>query len=87
MRSPNSRARLRYHDYIASPDDMRYELIGGALILLPSPHRDHQAAQARLGSPLHLFAAPNEPGEVYFAPRDVVLSNTDVLQPDLMFIS
>ena len=41
MTSPCPRVRFRYHDYIALPDDMRYELIGGALILLPSPQRDH----------------------------------------------
>ena len=87
MTSPNFPSRSTYQNYISTPLDKRYELIAGALILLPVPQRDHQRVQARLGSRLHLFVYENELGVVYFAPRDVVFSDTDVVQPDLMFIS
>ena len=70
MTSPCPRVRFRYHDFTATPDDMRYELIGGALILLPPPQRD-PGSSGPTGMPLHLFAAPIEPGEVYFAPGNV----------------
>ena len=33
------------------------------------------------------FASENNSGRVYHAPFDVVLSDTDVVQPDLLFIS
>ena len=87
MTSPNPLIKLTYKDYINTPDDKRYELIDGELILAPAPRRDHQTVEVRLGSRLHLFVDENELGVVYFAPRDVVFSDSDIVQPDLMFIS
>ncbi|MDE2723169.1 MAG: Uma2 family endonuclease, partial [Gemmatimonadota bacterium] len=40
-----------------------------------------------LGSKLVQFAVENRMGRVYHAPFDVVLSNIDVVQPDLIFVS
>ena len=87
MTSPNPLIKLTYKDYINTPDDKRYELIDGELILAPAPRRDHQTVEVRLGSRLHLFVDENELGGGYFAPRDVVFSDSDIVQPDLMFIS
>jgi Uma2 family endonuclease len=87
MTSPNPAIKFTYFDYINTPDDKRYELIDGDLILAPAPRRDHQRVQANLGSPIHHFVRRNGIGVFYFAPRDVVLSDTYIVQPDLMFIS
>ena len=87
MTSPNPAIKFTYQDYINTPDDKRYELIDGELILAPAPRRDHQRVEGRLGSRLHLFVERNKLGIVYFAPRDVVFSDTNIVQPDLMFIS
>ena len=87
MTSPNPAIKFTYQDYINTPDDKRCELIDGELILAPAPRRDHQKVEARLGSRLHLFVDEHQLGVVYFAPRDVVLSDTYIVQPDLMFIS
>lgn len=87
MTSPNPAIKFTYQDYINTPDDKRYELIDGELILVPAPRRDHQRVQGNLGSPIHHFVRSNSLGIVYFAPRDVVFSDTEIVQPDLMFIS
>ena len=79
-------AKLTYEDYTNIPGDERYELIDGELILVSSPNEMHQRVSKRL---LWLFRDVEESGLgwVYDAPFDVILSDTDVVQPDLMFIS
>jgi Uma2 family endonuclease len=47
----------------------------------------HQDAQSKLGSRLGNFVEERNLGRVYFAPTDVVLSDTNVVQPDLLFLS
>ena len=79
--------KLTYEDYAKTPDDERWELIDGELIMAPSPKEAHQSAQGNLGAPMYLFARENDLGRVYFAPFDVVLSDTDTVQPDLLFVS
>ena len=67
----------------ALPDDgFRYELIDGALIVTPGPNTAHQSVVVALIArfvalcPQHL--------KVMTAPYDVVLSDRDVLQPDVL---
>ena len=79
--------KLTYEDYAKTSDDERWELIDGELIMVPSPKRAHQRNQTKLGSRMSFFAEENDLGEVYFAPFDVVLSQTDTVQPDLLFVS
>ena len=85
--TPNTAIKFTYRDYVNTPEDKRYELLDGELILSEAPSRNHQGSQLNIGSPLHMFVRSNGLGVVYFAPRDVVLTDTDVVQPDLMFIS
>ena len=80
-------AKLTYEDYLKTSDDERYELLDGELIMAPAPYRDHQAVEGNLGARLHMFVQERGLGRVYFAPRDVALSDTDVVHPDLLFIS
>ena len=47
----------------------------------------HQKVLSRLNRKLGNFTEEHELGNVYVAPCDVVLSDTDVVQPDLLFIS
>ena len=81
------RTKLTYQDYRNTPDDERYELIDGELIMSPSPREAHQYADVALGSILYTFVKRHNLGRVYHAPFDVVLSDTDVVQPDLLFVS
>ena len=87
MTNSNPAKKLTYQDYLRTPDDKRYELIDGELILTSSEGRSHQRASVRLGSQLYSFIREYDLGFVYFAPRDVVFSTTHIVQPDLMFIS
>ncbi len=76
-----------YADYCLTPDNERYELLDGELIVAPAPNSAHQRVDAKLGWRLAQFVEQWGLGQVFFAPYDVVLSETDVVQPDLLFIS
>ena len=84
------KTRYTYEDYLNTPEGERYELLDGELILLASPNMAHQGNQARLGSRMFIFSEDNDLGRVFFSSTDVVLSDdsgTDVVQPDILFIS
>ena len=77
--------RLTYEDYAKTPEDERYELIDGELIMAAAPNELHQRLIKRLFR-YFLIAEERGLGWVYFAPFDVVLSDHDVVQPDLLFV-
>lgn len=78
---------LTYDDLLQMPDDSnRYEIIGGELIVSPSPNRPHQKASYRLTQLIGDHVDAHQLGEVYTAPVDVRLSPHSVVQPDLLFI-
>lgn len=79
--------RLTYQDYLNTPDDERYELINGDLIVAPGPNIPHQDYQANLGGAMQVFTKQRRLGKVLFSDTDVVLSENDVVKPDLLFVS
>jgi len=79
--------KFTYEDYLHFPEDKRYEIIDGEVYMVPSPGRDHQDASWNLEFTLGIFVKERRLGKVYHAPFDVVLSEIDVVQPDIMFIS
>ncbi|MEW6378326.1 MAG: Uma2 family endonuclease [bacterium] len=79
--------KFTYEDYLHFPEDKRYEIIDGEVSLAPSPDRIHQDILRDLGFILWEFVKKNDLGLVYYAPFDVVLSDTDIVQPDLIFVS
>ena len=79
--------KFTYEDYRTAPPDKRYELLDGDLLVNPAPNLKHQDIESRLGSRLARFIEARGLGKFYFAPCDVVLSDTDVVQPDLLFVS
>ncbi len=76
-----------YADYLLTPDDVRYELINGELIMAPAPIPRHQRVSSHFMGLLVPFARDNGLGEIYAAPIDVYLSDTNLVQPDILFIS
>ena len=76
-----------YEDYLLLPEDRRYEIIGGELFITPSPRPYHQIVSSNIQLALQLFIRERRLGTVLDAPCDVVLSETDVVQPDILFVS
>ena len=79
--------RLTYQDYENLEGDERYELLDGELILVGSPNTDHQTASMKIGYRMFSFVEENDLGWFFHAPFDVLFTDTDVVQPDLLFIS
>ena len=79
--------KYTYEDYLKTPDDKRYELIEGELLMTPSPVTKHQRISGKLEFALRRFVTENGLGEVFDAPLDVYLDNENVVQPDILFIS
>jgi Uma2 family endonuclease len=79
---------VTYDDYRQLPDDgKQYQIIGGELYMTPAPTTIHQRIALRLKLKLFEFVERNKLGEVLDAPVDVILSMTDVVQPDIVFVA
>ncbi len=76
---------LTYEDYLKTPDDERWELLNGELIMVASPNTAHQRIAGNLYWFLVAFVRERGLGEVFISPFDVVLSHTNVLQPDVLY--
>lgn len=79
-----------YTDYLKLPEELgyRYEILEGFLVKEPSPLKNHQRVCAALFRQLADFFDDFDPkGELFFAPLDMTLTECNVLQPDILFIS
>jgi len=85
----NTNIKFSYRDYKSLPesDTKRYELIEGELIMVPSPTTYHQRIAGNLEYVLREFMESRNLGFIYHAPCDVVLSEENVFQPDIFFIT
>jgi Uma2 family endonuclease len=82
------RVKLTYDDFVLFPDDgNRHELIDGEHYVTPSPAPRHQAIAWNLTLLIGNYLRANPIGRAFFAPLDIVFSNFDVVEPDLLFIS
>ncbi len=78
---------LTYEDYLRLNDDKRYELINGRLEEMPAPSFEHQVISRDLEFLFWKYVREGGIGQVIDAPFDVILSETVVVQPDIVFIS
>jgi Uma2 family endonuclease len=84
----NPGVKLTYDDFLLFPDDgKRHELIDGEHYVTPSPSRKHQAISWNLTIIIGSYLESHPVGRAFAAPFDVVFSNFDVVEPDLLFIS
>jgi len=68
-------------DYLQLEEGLLAQLINGELIMSPAPTPKHQRVIRNLYDQLDLS------GEILFSPIDLYISDKNVLQPDLVYIS
>lgn len=78
--------QVTYEMYREMPEDSgRFELLDGVLELMsPGPSATHQSIGRELE--FKLMQSCRSDYVIFYAPLDVILSQTNVLQPDLMMI-
>jgi Uma2 family endonuclease len=81
-----SSVRFNYQDYCQLPDGERYEIIDGELLMVKSNGSLHQMVLRNLETLVWPFVREKQLGQVLFGPLDVILSEEDVVQPDLIFV-
>src|SRR5574337_107390 len=70
------------------PEGTQAELINNRLYMSPSPIGKHQRILRTLFRSIDTFSSKGKLGEVFFAPFDVFLDETEnAVQPDLIFIA
>jgi Uma2 family endonuclease len=80
--------KLTYDDFLLFPDDgKRHELIDGEHYVTPSPGTAHQRIVGRLHLALGNYLGKHPVGELFLAPFDVVFSQFDVVEPDLLYVT
>jgi len=78
---------VSYADLQRMPDDGRqYELYDGEVRVVPSPTNRHQVVLKNLVALLMEYEKQNG-GRLLFAPSDVVFTQYNVIQPDLLYFS
>jgi Uma2 family endonuclease len=64
-----------------------YELIEGEIVKKSSPHYEHQRVSGKIFLKLQPFVTEKKLGEIFYAPIDVYLDDSNYYQPDLVFVS
>jgi Uma2 family endonuclease len=88
LRPAGPGVKLTYDDFVLFPDDgKRHELIDGEHYVTPSPNTKHQRVSFNLTVLIGAWLQAHPIGQAFHAPYDVVLSEFDVVEPDLIYLS
>jgi Uma2 family endonuclease len=88
MKTAGSGVKLTYDDYVLFPEDgQRHELIDGEHHVTPAPNFKHQTIAANLIGMIWSHLQQQPTGRVFGAPFDVILSQFDVVEPDVLYLS
>ena len=83
-----TRAMLTYRDYETLPNDgLRYEIHDGELSVTPAPTPQHQIISINLVRALIQHVPAVAPGMLLYAPLDVILADTTIVQPDVVYLA
>jgi len=75
------------NDYARLPESAPIQLLNGKLIFMPAPKINHQRISRKLTRFIDNFVEEKNAGEVFFAPTDVKFDDSNMVQPDLLFVS
>jgi Uma2 family endonuclease len=88
VRPLNPGVKLTYDDFVLFPDDgQRHELIDGEHYVTPSPNTTHQQVLLNLALLIGGWLEREPIGRLFLAPFDVVFTEFDVAEPDLLYLS
>lgn len=89
MKELKAEIKFSYEDYKNLPESetKRYELLEGDLIMVPSPGFAHQRISGNIEFLLRVFIQEHNLGILLHSPFDVILSEENVVQPDILFVS
>jgi Uma2 family endonuclease len=83
-----TRVNLTYADYAAIPaDGRRYEVHEGEVSVTPAPSPTHQEVLGSLFALLRQHVKSRGLGKVFPSPIDCMLSDTTVVQPDIVYVT
>jgi Uma2 family endonuclease len=78
---------LTYEEYAALPaDGRRYEVHDGELSVTLAPSPRHQRIIGKLFRVLEEHVRTRGLGEVFLSPLDVILSESSIVQPDIIYL-
>jgi Uma2 family endonuclease len=81
-------AKLTYDDFLLFPDDgKRHELIDGEHYVTPSPNVRHQQISMELTFAIRSWLEEHPVGRLFAAPLDIVFTQFDVVEPDILYLS
>jgi Uma2 family endonuclease len=80
--------KLTYDDLLLFPDDgKRHELIDGEHYVTPTPNIRHQTIVGAFHLLIANYLERHPLGRIFLSPLDVILSDYDVVEPDLLYVS
>jgi Uma2 family endonuclease len=79
--------KFNHADLLSFPEDgKRREIIDGDMFVTPAPKLNHQRILVRLTEALLKHLSSHPVGELVVSPMDVIFSDFDVLEPDLILV-
>lgn len=79
--------KYTHADLLSFPEDgKRREIIDGDMFVTPAPKLNHQRILIRLTEAFLNHLSSHPVGELIVSPMDVIFSDFDVLEPDLIFV-
>jgi Uma2 family endonuclease len=80
--------KLTYDDLLLFPDDgKRHEIIDGEHHVTPTPNIRHQSIVGAFHLLIATHLETHPLGRIFLSPLDVVFSDFDVVEPDLLYVS